>query len=64
MVIDRDGCSCAYCGNIADPVHIDHIIPLSRGGTNHLSNLTVSCSSCNLEKAALTPDEWRAKACL
>ncbi|WP_085035191.1 HNH endonuclease [Ensifer aridi] len=64
MVIDRDACSCAYCGNIADPVHIDRIIPLSRGGTNDPPNLTVSCSSCNLEKAALTPDEWRAKACL
>ena len=32
-------------------VHIDHIIPLSRGGSNDTSNLQATCRTCNLRKA-------------
>ena len=42
---------CAYCGRVLDkPLregHIDHLAPTTRGGTNHLSNRVLSCSSCN-----------------
>lgn len=33
-------------------MHIDHIIPVSKGGTNDLINLVTSCSDCNLGKGA------------
>lgn len=31
--------------------HVEHVIPLCRGGTNELANLVLACPSCNLRKA-------------
>lgn len=42
---------CSYCGNHCDTSYtIDHIDPLSKGGTHTLDNLTIACSSCNSSK--------------
>jgi hypothetical protein len=61
-VIARDGLECSYCG-LADPdPHIDHVLALSRGGTNHIDNLVVSCWRCNLSKGAKTLEEWGGRA--
>lgn len=57
-VIERDGLVCTYCDAETDDPHIDHIFPLSRGGSNDFSNLTVSCPACNIRKGARTPEEW------
>lgn len=51
---------CAYCGESFFPLTIDHITPISRGGTDSRSNLTAACSPCNFEKLDFTPDEWKA----
>jgi RNase P/RNase MRP subunit p29 len=48
---------CNYCG--APSKHIDHIIPMSRGGTHSIGNLTASCASCNLSKGAKFITEWK-----
>lgn len=48
---------CAYCGDFASQV--DHIIPVSKGGTADRENLVAACSSCNFDKLDFTPDEWR-----
>lgn len=58
-VFQRDGRICAYCDTVDGPWDIDHILPLARGGTNQLHNLTVACSSCNRSKRDLTLAEWR-----
>lgn len=58
QVIARDGTDCAYCGNRADPPNIEHMLPLSRGGTNDLDNLCVSCGPCNSSKGDQTLEEW------
>ena len=34
-----------------DTAHIDHIVPLARGGTNDLSNLRVLCRRCHVLRA-------------
>ncbi len=52
-IIKRDGMVCGICKgdipNIAD-IDVDHIIPLSRGGTSDPDNLQVAHSRCNLQK--------------
>jgi len=49
---------CTYCGKKDIPLEIEHIIPESRGGTNRVSNLTLSCRKCNLEKGNKTAEEF------
>lgn len=41
--------------------HIDHLIPLSRGGSNGPENIVCSCPSCNLSKNNRLPHEWIAR---
>lgn len=51
---------CYYCGEFVrfDEYTIDHIIPISRGGTNDMENLTCACKPCNLFKKSYTGDEF------
>ncbi|MDC1174296.1 HNH endonuclease [Bacteriovoracaceae bacterium] len=56
QVMKRDNFSCQYCG--ASPakdslieLHIDHIVPWSKGGETEVCNLQTLCSSCNLGKS-------------
>jgi hypothetical protein len=48
---------CAYCGTAEGTMEVDHIIPVSRGGTDALSNLVLACASCNAQKGDRTPEE-------
>jgi hypothetical protein len=54
-ILKRDDYRCVLCGASAKDgakLHIDHIIPASKGGGIHPSNLRVLCADCNLGKAA------------
>jgi len=55
-VFKRDSFTCQYCGAKAPDVilHVDHIEPWSKGGSNDIINLVTSCSTCNLGKGANT----------
>jgi len=46
---ERDAYRCVKCERI-QKLTIDHIIPLSKGGTNHESNLQTLCQICNKKK--------------
>jgi hypothetical protein len=48
-VFQRDGGSCVRCGATTG-LEIDHIIPVSRGGSDTEKNLQVLCSACNRSK--------------
>ncbi len=48
---------CVACGSAADS--LDHVIPLSRGGTHGIGNLAAMCRNCNSSKGARTITEWR-----
>lgn len=56
------GNTCAYCGRAGDDrlLEPDHVVPLSRGGYNGLTNLLPSCRSCNGDKRDLLVHEWAA----
>jgi hypothetical protein len=56
LVIERDGYTCGLCGlDVApDDVHIDHVLPRSRGGSDHPDNLQVAHSLCNVRKGNRT----------
>jgi len=50
--------TCVYCGKKNVPLQIEHINPKSKGGTNRVSNLTISCESCNTNKGTRTASEF------
>lgn len=52
QIIKRDGDKCKICGS-QSKLTIDHIIPLSEGGTNSLNNVQLLCCDCNQRKGAM-----------
>lgn len=50
--------TCAYCGKTNVPLQVEHIVPKSRGGSDRVSNLTLSCQKCNQKKGNMTADEF------
>lgn len=52
----RDYNICKYCKKFCEEDKtIDHIIPVSKGGTNYDSNLVTCCQKCNTKKGANLP---------
>jgi len=50
---------CYWCNcKLDNKYQIDHIVPLSKGGTNYLENIAITCISCNASKSDKMPDEW------
>ncbi len=52
-VMKRDGFRCVLCGRSASDgikLHVDHIVPIARGGKTIKSNLRTLCEDCNLGK--------------
>ena len=51
-VLARDGFKCVYCKRVAPPggLHVDHVLPVSLGGSNDEENLVTSCLDCNVGK--------------
>ena len=44
---------CNHCGkDIRDENHVDHILPLAKGGSNDMDNLQLLCPPCNLRKGS------------
>lgn len=53
-VLKRDNFRCKICGASADEgvkLHVDHIIPVSKGGKTEMDNLQTLCDKCNLGKS-------------
>ena len=62
-LIDRDGAYCKICKCIFESkkdVTLDHIIPISKGGDDEISNLQLAHFECNQMKADISPEEFEA----
>lgn len=46
-----------------DRATLEHLMPLSRGGTHTWANVVLACWRCNLSKNAMTDGEWEGSAC-
>ena len=59
-IIERDGYYCVYCDeDLRDAeIHMDHVIPESKGGPTTYDNLQVTCRKCNLAKGVLSESEF------
>ena len=57
-VIRKSEYRCGYCGKADGPFDVDHIIPVSQGGSNDPTNLIAACWPCNRSKGGRTPGEW------
>ena len=53
---EHNGKPCPYCGK--ESSHIDHIIPLAKGGEHSFENLQSICAICNYAKRDLTEREF------
>ena len=64
QVFQRDNWRCVSCGRSADDeiiLHVDHIIPRSKGGADSLDNYQTLCSICNLGKSNKDDTDLRNK---
>ena len=55
QILLKNAIYCVECRGVGlpeDPLTVDHIVPLSKGGTNDLANLQVLHRSCNSRKGA------------
>lgn len=62
-LVERQKEVCIYCGIklTTKTYSVDHVIPLSKGGNNFLSNLAICCKKCNSSKLNRTPEEWTSR---
>lgn len=62
-IYNKNKGKCAICGRFVsyDDFTIDHIIPLSRGGENKLTNLQCTCYVCNQIKHDILPEDFMDK---
>ena len=60
--IDSQNPICAYCSiELSDnQIQLDHITPLSKGGSHTIDNFAISCRSCNCSKGNKTLEEFTA----
>lgn len=56
LVFGRDGHACIYCGSVEQLV-LDHVVPVSKGGSHGPENLATACKRCNSGKAGRNPFE-------
>jgi 5-methylcytosine-specific restriction endonuclease McrA len=61
-ILQQEDLTCLYCGHFSwDPINefeLDHFIPVTRGGTNDITNLFPSCQPCNSEKSNNHPFDY------
>ncbi len=49
---------CYYCKDKMVKYHVEHVVPIARGGSNDISNIVLACPTCNHRKNDRMPHEW------
>jgi len=57
-LLSKFGHRCVYCGGGQMAFEIEHVVPKSRGGSDRVSNLVLSCHECNQAKGNRTAAEF------
>jgi 5-methylcytosine-specific restriction endonuclease McrA len=57
-LLEKFGRRCVYCHATDRPFELDHVRPRSRGGSDRVSNLVLSCHECNSRKGNQTAAEF------
>ena len=57
-LLEKHGRKCFYCGKTVSKFEVEHMTPKTRGGSNRIDNLTLSCHECNQKKDTLTAEEF------
>lgn len=58
LFLDQKGL-CVYCRtDLGESPHLDHTVPLAKGGAHSDDNVQLLCQQCNLSKGAKMPDEF------
>lgn len=57
-LLEKHKRKCFYCGKAVSDFEVEHMLPKSRGGSNRIDNLTLSCHDCNEKKGTLTAEEF------
>ena len=57
-ILQDQNWKCRWCDAVLLKFHIDHVIPLVKGGSNSPENLCAACPKCNQSKGGRSPDEW------
>lgn len=62
-IFARDDYTCRYCGDRAESLECDHVVPVSRGGGHDDENLVTACRPCNRSKRdkIVSIEDWSSK---
>jgi 5-methylcytosine-specific restriction endonuclease McrA len=58
FLLKSQGHCCAICKQTLHKYHVDHVIPISKGGSNNKDNLQILCRDCNMSKYNKDPIEY------
>lgn len=58
-IYEKQGGGCLYCQQpLPEDFHIDHFVPLSKGGVDTADNIVCACPACNRAKRNQLPWQW------
>ena len=61
-LLEAQGRKCAYCQGALTKFHIEHVVPIDKGGLNILRNIVISCPRCNTSKGTKDLEYWKELA--